>query len=88
VYSVLASVATIIITTIFSFFIYENVLLKESDQRKKYMLEALRKVNSDFKSGHEIKLKRGFIKLKNILSISGRFIKKLNSNSNFKFIFI
>ena len=52
------------------------------------MLEALRKVNSDFKSGHEIKLKRGFIKLKNILIISGRFIKKLNSNFNFKFIFI
>ena len=50
------------------------------------MLEALRKVNSEFKSGHEIKLKKGFLKLKTILIISGRYIKRLNSNFNFKFI--
>ncbi len=96
IYSVFASVATIIITTIIGLFLYENVLLKESQQRKKYMLEAFRKKNLEFKSGHEIKLKKGYFKLKTVLIIIGRYLKNLNSNfkiylsnfsSKFKFSF-
>lgn len=83
IYSVFASVVTVIITTIIGLFLYKNVLLKESDQRKKYMLEALRKVNSDLKSGHEIKLRKGFLKLRTVLIVIGKYLKNLNSNFKF-----
>ena len=49
-------------------FLYEDILLKESEQRKKTMLLSLKKINPNIKSWYSIKLKSayGILKTTNI----------------------
>ena len=53
-----ASIITGIITTLIGLFLYEDVLLKDSELKNKAMLKAIQKINPELKSWYSIKLKR------------------------------
>ena len=82
VYSAIASVISILFTNIVGLILYEDIILKESKKRKKYMVEALIKLNPDMKSKYQIKLNNGFLKIRTMLILIGKNIKQLYGINN------
>ena len=85
-YSVFASVATIIIDTLLSFFLYENILLKEAETKKKAIINIMFIEHPYIQKKYEMKLRKAFSILKTIIIIiqnnfhlrikNGIFLKK------------
>jgi len=79
----MASVVTIIITTIIGLFLFENVLLNESEKRRKLMLNAILRMNKDIKAKYKIKLQRAIFKIRTATIILEKYLNSLRGKFNF-----
>ena len=64
-------------------FLYEDILLKESEQRKKAILLSIKRLNPNIKSWYSIKLKSAYGILKTIYTFIGSNLRKNNVDKNF-----
>lgn len=80
IYSITASLASLIITRILAIFLYEDVMQKESEKKMGNLTKALLLKASYRGSRYIQKLKRGYVIVKTILILANEYIKKFQSN--------
>ena len=81
----MASVITIIITTISSLILFENILLKESHKREKLMLNAIIRVSGYLKPKYKKKLQNALYKIRTMLMLLPKSHYKSRGKLTFSF---
>lgn len=66
-----------IISTIIGLLLYQNVLLKESENRRKNMTNAIMRMIPDANYSYRVKLRKGFYKIKTILIMMNKYFEKI-----------